>query len=109
MVSHKQKKQDMGAFAAEGLVARALRGEISVPADHRHEELPSYYECVRVSEDGRLVIEVRTYDGDNKTIAGDECLPGSAKYAEVIARHGNLVPGQVSMFYRYADGRTELK
>ncbi|HEY9867646.1 MAG TPA: hypothetical protein V6D08_00440 [Candidatus Obscuribacterales bacterium] len=109
MVSHKPKKQDIEPFAAEGLVSRALRGEISVPADQHHEELPSYYECVRVDADGRLVIEVRTYNGKNKTIAGDECLPGSTKYAEVIARHGKLVPGQVSMFYRYRDGRTELK
>lgn len=110
MVTHgKKKKLDLGPFADDGLVARALRGELEPVPAQPAEELAVYCEEVRVGDDGILLVHFREYDGNSKMIGDFECAPGSEKYAEVIGRHGELQPGKISVLYQYKDGRTELK
>ena len=107
----KKAKQDFGRSADDGLVARALPGELKSADGQSPAELPALAETVWMTEDGRLQIHFVTYDSPNSPnrMAGDyELTANYAKYTDVLDRHPGLVPMNPSTFIRYHDGRWVL-
>lgn len=107
----KKTQQDFGPFADDGLVARALRGELKPESGQSPAELPAFAEIVWMIEVGRLRIHFVTYDSPNSPnrMTGDyELTANDAKYHDVLERHPGLDPSTPSTFIRYHDGRWVL-
>jgi len=108
MVTHEGEKEDIGPFESDGLVARAIRGELKPETGQSPTEVPALAETAWINEDGTLRIHFVTYDGPNSPnrMTGDyELIPTDGKYQAVLKRHPGLEPGKPNTYEEYYDGR----
>jgi hypothetical protein len=108
MVPEDDQNNDFGPFAADGLVARALRGELKAPEGEVSEELPALAETAWINEDGTVRIHFVTYDAPqspNRMFGDYELSPREAKHAEILQRHPGLAPEKPNTYTEYHDGR----